>query len=124
LLPGRLTGLSHIITHAALLAGPLALHLVFPVACPMRLATGLDCPGCGGTRAVHAIVNLDIAAAADLNLVVLAGPALLTLLLIVAKAWPALRWSQADPFRFTVGVLMTWTVVRNLPWFDILRAAT
>lgn len=41
---------------------------IFPV-CPLREATGLDCPGCGGTRAVHALTQGDIGTAFDHNAV-------------------------------------------------------
>lgn len=51
---------------------------VFP-GCPLREATGWDCPGCGGLRATHALTSGDIAGALDHNLVV-------TLLVPVAVA--------------------------------------
>ncbi len=36
-------------------------------ACPLKELTGLDCPGCGGTRAVHALVHGDLGTALDHN---------------------------------------------------------
>lgn len=55
-------------------------HLVPP--CPFRTITGLDCPLCGGMRAVHDLTHLDLVGAAGQNLLVtllapLAGVALL-----------------------------------------------
>lgn len=35
--------------------------------CPMFLWTGLQCPGCGTTRALHALVHGDLAAAVRFN---------------------------------------------------------
>ncbi len=53
---------------------------LFP-GCPLRELTGLDCPGCGGTRAVHALTHGDIGAALDHNAVIT------VLLPLVAVAW-------------------------------------
>jgi hypothetical protein len=39
-----------------------------PTLCLIKLATGLNCPFCGTTRAVGEILLFDIASAADLNL--------------------------------------------------------
>lgn len=53
---------------------------LFP-GCPLRELTGLDCPGCGGTRAVHALTQGDIGTAFDHN-------ALFTIVLpLLAVAW-------------------------------------
>ena len=34
-------------------------YILFPK-CPFRVATGLQCPGCGSQRAIHYLLNLDI----------------------------------------------------------------
>ena len=39
----------------------------YPV-CPLKALTGLDCPGCGGMRAVHSLVHGDLLGALDHNL--------------------------------------------------------
>jgi hypothetical protein len=31
--------------------------------CLLKVATGIDCPGCGGTRALHALLHGDVAGA-------------------------------------------------------------
>ena len=41
-----------------------------PVVCPFRLTTGLDCPLCGGTRAVHSFVTGHPLRAMDHNLLI------------------------------------------------------
>lgn len=56
----------------------------FPL-CPFRLLTGLQCPGCGTTRALHEIVHGHFWAAFMLNpLLLIASPFLL---------WAFLRYS-------------------------------
>lgn len=46
-----------------------------PTICPFKAWTGLDCPGCGVTRATHELLNGHVVAALDLNLLfVLAFP--------------------------------------------------
>ena len=87
--------------------------------CPLQATTGLDCPGCGGLRCVHALVRGDIAAAADQNLLALLALPLLVLgwgywLLrslgrISAVAWP--RWSVPAAMIF----LLVFSIVRNIP---------
>ncbi len=49
--------------------------------CPLKEMTGLDCPGCGGTRAVHALAHGDLAQALDHNVV------LAVVLPVLAVAW-------------------------------------
>lgn len=55
--------------------------------CVLRERLGWDCPGCGGTRALHALLHGDLVTAVDHNLVV----ALLVPLIVVACIGWALR---------------------------------
>ena len=98
--------------------------------CPTKAFTGLDCPGCGGLRAVHSLVHGDITGALDHNafvvLVVLPGAVLLwarwlwrtwkgtdasagegTTAADVPLPSPVLVWSL-------VAVTVAFTVARNL----------
>jgi hypothetical protein len=43
-----------------------AAHSFYP-ACPLRTATGLDCPTCGGLRAAHLLLRGEFRAAFALN---------------------------------------------------------
>ena len=52
--------------------------------CPFKAVTGLDCPGCGSMRAVHALTRGDIVRAADLNIVLVA--------LIPLALWSWVGW--------------------------------
>lgn len=92
--------------------------------CPFRALTGLDCPGCGGLRAVNDLGNLDPVSAASSNLLlVLAVP----LLVALWVAWVRREWrghgvvGPPTRHRLLVGQLVlllvaVFTVVRNLPF--------
>lgn len=91
--------------------------------CPFRALTGLDCPGCGGTRAVYAMTQGDLALALDHNLVAVI---LVPLLALVWGVWfvRRLRHGRAGraplpPAAVSMGIaamLTLFWVVRNLPW--------
>jgi hypothetical protein len=87
--------------------------------CPIYLATHWLCPGCGSTRALHALLHLDVQSALHYN-------ALFTLLFPVACLWfgfisyRALRYDQslnlAMPRSVAVCLIVTFvlfTVARN-----------
>jgi Protein of unknown function (DUF2752) len=91
-----------------------------PTICPFKLATGLDCPGCGGTRAAHDLMRGDLIGALDHNvLAVIAIPLILWGLftwLTSALGGPKLR-TFSPSTRWTVVavvVLVAFWVVRNL----------
>jgi hypothetical protein len=91
------------------------------VGCPIHAVTGLDCPGCGSTRALGALTRLDLWSALDQNVLVPLA------LLFVAAAWATWTWAvwhgrnRTDLVRgrwpvLAVGlVLAGFTVVRNFP---------
>jgi hypothetical protein len=86
--------------------------------CPVHAATGLDCPGCGMTRAVVALGRGDVAAALGYNVVAVA----LILPIVLAIWWTQLR-GRPLPRLVTaraflpalVAVCAVFTVLRNLP---------
>lgn len=94
---------------------------VYP-ACPVHAATGLHCPGCGSTRTLHALLNLDLAAAWQANpLLLLLLPVLVPALALELLAWvapgravPRLRPS-ARVSRALVIAVIAFGVLRNLP---------
>ena len=100
------------------IADPHAPGFLFP-ACPFHALTGLYCPGCGGLRMTHDLLNGDLGAAVVDNVFVLVG---LPLLLV----WGVIRWRQGKPVVNTPAVVVliaaavTWTVVRNLPGFPLV----
>lgn len=93
-------------------------HTFLP--CPFRALTGLDCPGCGATRATSSLLRGQVADALGYNVLWCA------LIPLVVWAWVVeVRggWARArHPFRSKtfgvalVAVALVFTVVRNLPW--------
>lgn len=97
--------------------------------CPFLLATGLDCPFCGGLRSTHALIQGDVSRAFDHNVLV---PVLLVAGVVGFTWWAIQRlrqgpvtvnWSRAVnrwviPVAM-IGIAVFW-LVRNLPAFPYL----
>ena len=88
--------------------------------CPTKLVTGLDCPLCGATRAVHSLLRADLRGAMDHNLVFVL---LLPFIAYAFVAWTATRMGRPmKPIPMSSKwvniplaiVLVVFTVVRNL----------
>jgi hypothetical protein len=105
---------------AVLLLFPPARFSFYPQ-CPIHEYLHLQCPGCGGTRALVALLHGHLAQAFHFN-------ALFTLLLPFPVAGgilcyirflqrKPLRWPQASPLAMHAALAVTaaFTVVRNLP---------
>lgn len=88
-------------------------HAFYP-RCQFHTLTGLDCPGCGGLRATHALLHGDLAAAWRLNaLFVLALPVAALALL----GWMPTRlreWWRNWWLAVLLVTSVAFTVVRNL----------
>jgi hypothetical protein len=79
--------------------------------CPVYATTGLFCPGCGSTRAMHNLLNGEVLLALSMNpLLVLAVP-FMGLLLV----WPALARHPRTPWIVGI-VLVAYGIARNLPF--------
>ena len=89
--------------------------------CPFQAITGYDCPGCGLTRGLHAVLRGDLVQAASHNL-------LLVIVAVVAVVWFAwnllrkrrgrrpIRFSLPPPATIALGLAVAaFWVVRNLP---------
>lgn len=107
-------------------AGLLVLHFfppgqypIYPV-CPLKQQAGLDCPGCGGLRALHQLTNGNFRAAWQLNPV-----AVLLFPLLAYEAFIRLGGKRRLPSllqRPVIGLsvaalLIAFGVLRNLPVF-------
>ena len=91
--------------------------------CWLYQTTGLKCPGCGATRAVHALLHGDWRAAWAFNPLLIA--------LLPGAAWLAVRalrgwwtgrwWPNPLAHRYVIAALLGITVgfglARNLPWW-------
>ncbi len=93
--------------------------------CPFLALTGHWCPGCGTLRALHALTEGDLAAAAGLNVLVVAG---LPVLALIWSLWLWRSWTGAPRARPAPPALI-WTLaagallfglVRNLPFGAVL----
>lgn len=94
----------------------------FPL-CPLHEMTGLNCPGCGMTRGFHAFFNGDILDALHYNallpLVAFVCAYLVISLSLMAIRGRGLSWKIFHPtvLLIILGVLLTFGVVRNLPFY-------
>lgn len=87
--------------------------------CWFHYFTGLDCPGCGSQRMIHALLHGDIAAAWRANaLLLILSPALLFMLWLETQRTRRTRlYARFHSVATTVvfaALLVGWGIVRNL----------
>ena len=93
----------------------------YPV-CHFHSLTGLHCPGCGSSRALHELLHGNFIEAIRLNallLFCLAGSMWLAGRYVLAR-WRSQRAPVAVPARWLwmlLGLVVIFTVLRNLPGF-------
>ncbi|MFA9564648.1 MAG: DUF2752 domain-containing protein [Acidimicrobiales bacterium] len=99
-----------------------------PVICPIRSATGYDCPGCGIMRSTHALFGGRFGDAVDHNALWVLFIAPVLIVLYVWWAAAALGWSvpRVAP-RAWWGVaawvgFLAFAVIRNLDGFGFLHS--
>jgi hypothetical protein len=88
--------------------------------CLFNLLTGLYCPGCGATRAMHALVHFDLAGALGMNALLILSLPILPLLVVRAfrplpRGLETLVKPVASPWLWFF-LLVGFGVLRNLPW--------
>ncbi|MFE6685435.1 DUF2752 domain-containing protein [Streptomyces sp. NPDC057743] len=98
----------------------------YPI-CPLRHLTGLLCPACGGLRSAHALAHGDLTAALSANAPAVAGYAAFALFWLGWLTRAARGLPTAGPRPRPVhwwalaGLLLVFTLVRNLPVAAVLR---
>jgi Protein of unknown function (DUF2752) len=105
-----------------MIAHPTEISATASPTCLVKLTTGFDCPGCGGTRAFWYLLHGNIPAAARSHMVaVFAAPFLIYLYaawaanLVFKRELPMLRFTPRTISMFLV-VWAGFTILRNLPW--------
>ncbi|HEY4583873.1 MAG TPA: DUF2752 domain-containing protein [Lysobacter sp.] len=87
--------------------------------CLFRMATGLHCPGCGLTRMLHALVHGDIARAASMNILALAGLPVLGAIAVNEMRGRRLLRGAVARFayngRFWMVAALAFGIARNIP---------
>lgn len=91
--------------------------------CAFHYLTGINCPGCGGTRCLHALLNGHfLEALRDNALIVLALP--VAAFMAWRVWWPWVRGLPTPPslpmktwvIYSIIALLLGFFVLRNLPW--------
>jgi hypothetical protein len=120
LIPAALVLIAGALLHSY---APAALHLP---ECPFHAMTRLYCPGCGSTRALHHLLNLEFITALRCNLLAVVGlPFVLAHFALTGAR--RLGWTRGklgnlkfDPSANTIMALVVlvvvWSIVRNLPF--------
>jgi len=93
-------------------------HRQFFPPCMFYQLTGLHCPGCGITRAVHALLHLDLARALHMNgLFILIGLPILTFLgleMMQGKLYLSARTHKLMAYGYLILALL-FAIARNIP---------
>ncbi|MEU5780786.1 DUF2752 domain-containing protein [Micromonospora lupini] len=106
----------------ALLSNPTQTDPDAAPTCLLKLTTGLDCPGCGGTRALWYVLHADLPAAARHHFLFVFALPFLAYLFVAWAANQAFGWRLPElriSSKVIVGFLGAWlafSVLRNLPW--------
>jgi len=91
--------------------------------CPLLRFTGFACPGCGLTRGFHALLHGDVWTALDFNALIplfvfILGYVVASLLSLAIRGRSILALERNLVFLWVlVGVLITFGVLRNLPFY-------
>jgi hypothetical protein len=88
--------------------------VVFLPRCPLYTTTGIYCPGCGATRALHELLRGHWLGALRLN-------ALFTLSLPWLGVFGIYRWAMPDRERNTWKPQWTWVLLGMVVAFGVLR---
>lgn len=89
--------------------------------CPFHALTRLYCPGCGSTRALHALLRGDVAQAMAMNPMLVVALPVLALMALNAAGWKPQGserlWRSIGSPKSWLLVLLAYWLLRNLPWW-------
>jgi len=96
--------------------------------CPLHALIGLNCPGCGTTRAAHELLHGHVRTALHLNaLLVLTLPVMLVGLWQVLNSSTGERDKKRIVYRYLgwliLLVVLTFGIVRNIPFYPFTLIA-
>jgi len=86
--------------------------------CPFNVLTGWHCPGCGSTRAAHALLHGDVAAALAKNPLLVIGAPVGLIVVAVERYRKGPRWAltvHRGWVWLVFALLVGFTLLRNLP---------
>lgn len=130
---GRFPSSRKFLLSAALLGGVALLALYFTVdparslwipKCPLLMATGLKCPGCGSQRMLHALLHGDVATAFSMNALLFILIPLLALMGYSAatRTYHPVLYRRLNSVPMIVAVtiiIVAWFIVRNFIFPDL-----
>jgi len=95
--------------------------------CLFHQMTGLYCPGCGLTRAMHALVHFDLQRAIRMNAFFILSAPIFGLLLLrmyrpLPKAMEACVKPLSNPWLWVIAIPL-FGILRNLPWYPFYLLA-
>ena len=112
--PAALAAASLLVVAVLTQADPYAADSLLP-GCPFHALTGLFCPGCGATRAVHALIHGDPLLALRMNLLATLAIPLLPLMLLRSLRGPDPATDWLTDARLWLVLVVAFSVLRNLP---------
>lgn len=91
--------------------------------CPIKKITGLYCPGCGITRMLFSIIQLDFYQAFRYNpLIFLSLPIIIVFIIdkIITKEEPLYNKVSTKIWIIIIVIFIIYGILRNIPFFDFL----
>ena len=100
----------------------------FAIYCPVHLITGFDCPGCGVTRMLFAMLEFDFKSAMDYNAAIFLTLPVLAVV-GVSKTYDYIRYGRNMQRKWVEFILycliviyVGFAILRNIPYFEYLAA--
>lgn len=90
------------------------------IPCVFNKITGLYCPGCGTTRAIYSLIQLDLYQAFRYNMLVIALLPFAIGLIIYKYALKGQKEIPNDIWYLIIAVAILFGILRNIPFFSYL----